>query len=117
MICIIPLTQILRKVKSAYTLKNGEKLNHVLFMDDLKIFAKSKREVNGLFSTVQILRNDIGMEFGIKKCGVLVLKRGKILSSEGVELPDVERNKETEKNRYEYLQSRTKYLEQIGVIQ
>ena len=117
MICIIPLTQILRKVKSAYTLKNGEKLNHVLFMDDLKIFAKSKREVNGLFSTVQILRNDIGMEFGIKKCGVLVLKRGKILSSEGVELPDVERNKETEKNRYEYLQSWTKYLEQIGVIQ
>ena len=117
MICMIPLTQILRKVKSAYTLKNGEKLNHVLFMDDLKIFAKSKREVNGLISTVQILSDDIGMEFGIKKCGVLVLKRGKILSSEGVALPDVERNKETEKNRYEYLQSRTKYLEQIGVIQ
>ena len=42
-------------------------------MDDLKIFAKSEREGNGLVSTVQILSNNIGVEFGIKKCGVLVL--------------------------------------------
>ena len=66
-ICMIPLSQILRKLKSGYTLKNGEKLNHLLFMDDLKIFAKSEREINGLISTVQILSNDTGMEFGIKK--------------------------------------------------
>ena len=51
-ICLIPLTQILRKVESRYTLKNGEKLNHLLFMDDLRIFPKSEREVNGLVSTV-----------------------------------------------------------------
>ena len=37
-LCMIPLTQILRKVKSGYTLKNGEKLNHLVFMDDLMIF-------------------------------------------------------------------------------
>ena len=66
-LCMIPLTQILRKLKSGYTLKNGETLNHILFMDDLKIFAKSDSEVDGLVSTVQILSNDIGMEFGIKK--------------------------------------------------
>ena len=36
-------------------------------MDELKIFAKSEREINGLISTVQILSNDTGMEFGIKK--------------------------------------------------
>ena len=63
-ICMIPLTQILRKVNSRYTLKDEERLDQVLFMDDLKIFAKSEREVNGLVSTVQILSNDIGMEFG-----------------------------------------------------
>ena len=43
---MILLTQILRKVESGYTLKNREKLNHFLFMDDLKIFPKSEREVN-----------------------------------------------------------------------
>ena len=40
-ICMIPLTQVLRKVESRYTLKNGEKFNSFLFMDDLKIFTKS----------------------------------------------------------------------------
>ena len=43
------------------------------------------------------------MEFGIKRCGVLVLKRGKVVSSEGVEMPDSERIKEIEKNGYKYL--------------
>ena len=103
MLCMIPVTQILRKVKSGYTLKNGEKLNHRLFMDDLKIFAKSECEVNGLISTVQILDNDIGMEFGTKRCGVLVLKSRKVVSSEGVEMNDGERIKEIEKNWYKCL--------------
>ena len=102
-LCIIPLTQILKKVKSGYSLKNGEKLNHRLFMDDLKIFAKSEREVNGLISTEQILNNDIGMEFGTKRYGVLVLKSRKVVSSEGVEMNDGERIKEIEKNCYKCL--------------
>ena len=97
------LTQILRNLKSAYTLKNGEKLNHFSFMNDLKIFAKSKREINGLVSTVKILSSDIEMKFGIKRFGVLVLKREKVVSSEGVEMPDGERVKEVEKNGYRYL--------------
>ena len=100
---MIPLSQILRKLKSGYILKNGEKLNHLLFMDDIKIFAKSECEINGLISTVQILSNDIGMEFGIKKFGVLVLKRETVVSSERVEMPDGERIKEVEKNGYGYL--------------
>ena len=33
-IFVIPVTQILRKVESGYTLKNGEKLNQLFFMDD-----------------------------------------------------------------------------------
>ena len=102
-ICMIPLIQILRKLKSGYTLKTGEKLNHLLFINDLKIFAKSTRGTNGLVCTVKILKNDIGMELAIKECGVLVLKRGNVVSSEEVKMPDGERIKEVEKNRYRYL--------------
>ena len=58
-------------------MKNEENLNCLLFMDDLKIFAKNEREVNGLISTVEITSNDIGLEVGMKKCGLLALKRGK----------------------------------------
>ena len=112
---MIPLTPTLRKVKSGYTLKNGEKLNHLLFMDDLKIFAKNEPEVNGLVSTVQILSNDIRMESGIKNFGVLVLKRGKVVSSEGVEMPDGERIKEVQKTGYKYL-GIFEYLRRIKLI-
>ena len=84
-------------------MKSGEKLNILLFMDDLKNFAKSECEVNGLVSKVQILRNDIGMEFRIQECGVLASKRRKVVSSEGEEMPDGERIKEVLKNGYKYL--------------
>ena len=43
------------------------------------------------------------MQFGIKKCGVIVLRRGDIVLSEGVEMPDGERIKEVQKNGYKYL--------------
>ena len=76
-LCMIPLTQTLRKLKSGYTLKNEETLNHILFMDDLKIFAKSDSAVDGLVSTVQILSNDIGMEFGMKKVWCTCIEKRK----------------------------------------
>ena len=68
-------------------MKNGEYLNHILFMDDLKIYAKTGREGYGLVSTVQILSNNIGMEVGIQKCGILIYKRAKVVSSKVVEMP------------------------------
>ena len=92
-----PYTDI-KKTKIRIYLEKRRKVEHLLFIDDLKIFAKSEHEVNGLISTVQILSNDIGMEFGIKKCGLLVLKRGAEVSSEGLEMPDGKRIKEVEKN-------------------
>ena len=46
-------------------------------MDDRKLFAKSNSQINSLVSAVYMLSEYIGMEFGIKKCGVLVPKRGK----------------------------------------
>lgn len=35
-----------------------------------------------------MFRNDIGTEFGIENCGVLVLKRSKVTQSKGISLPD-----------------------------
>ena len=52
------------------------RINPLLLMDDLKLFAKSNDENNSLVNTEYKLSEDIGMEFGIKNCGVLLLKRG-----------------------------------------
>ena len=53
--------------------------------------------------TIHIFSTDIGMEFGIKKCGVLILKRGKITRSEGIELPNGDKLKEVGEEGYTYL--------------
>ena len=39
------------------------------FINDLKVYAKNKAQIESLVSTVQMISQDIGMEFGIKKCG------------------------------------------------
>ena len=64
---MIPLTHVLRKAKARYTMAGGGKINHLLFMDDLKLYGKSENEIKGLVSTVEVFSQDIGMEFDIKK--------------------------------------------------
>ena len=89
MLCLIPLTLILHKSESAYQFSSTkEKINHLLFMDDLKLYAKNEKGLDSLVQTVRIFSKDIGMEFGIGKCGTLVLKRGKIRKLDGISLPD-----------------------------
>ena len=50
-------------------------MNHLLFMEELKLFAKSKNQIDSLVQTVRIFSEDIGMQFAIKKCGVLIMER------------------------------------------
>ena len=79
---MVPLSLILKKVNACYKwVKKDYKLNHLFFMDDLKLYAKSEEQTNTLVRTVHVFSTDIGMEFGIKKCGILTMKRGKIVKS------------------------------------
>ncbi|XP_063611810.1 uncharacterized protein LOC134785404 [Penaeus indicus] len=101
---IIPLSLILRKVTAAYEWGKKEyKVNHLLFMDDLKLYAKTEDQMSMLVRTVHMFSNDIGMEFGMKKCGVLTLKRGKIVRSEVIKLADGQTMKEVQEEGYTYL--------------
>ncbi|CAB4018161.1 Hypothetical predicted protein, partial [Paramuricea clavata] len=102
--CMIPLSLILRKEKVGYEFPGKElKINHLLFMDDLKMFGKNKQQIDSLVKTVNIVSKGIGMEFGIKKCGMLVMKRGKIVECNGIQLPDEETIKSVEEDGYNFL--------------
>ena len=71
---MIPLTKVHRKVKGGYVVKEGNvKVKHLLFMDDLKLFGRSDKEIDSLVKSVQVINKDIAMEFGIKECGVVVM--------------------------------------------
>ena len=48
-----------------------------MYMDDVKLFAKNEKELETLIQAVRIYNQDIGMEFDIEKCAILVMKSGK----------------------------------------
>ena len=60
------------------------KLNHLLFMDDLELFGKSSDQIDSLVQTVFMFSVDIGMEFWLNKCGVVTLKKGKLVNFDGI---------------------------------
>ena len=102
-VCLIPLTMVLHEVKAGYELKGKGRINHLLYMDDLKLYGKTKEQVESLVNTVQLISKDIGMEFGVAKCGMLVMKRGKVIECEGIMLPGGEVVKVIEDEGYRYL--------------
>ena len=67
--------------------QKANKINHLLFMDDLKLYSRSEKGLDSLVQTVHVFSEDIGMEFGIQKCAMLVMEKGKIVKSVRIELP------------------------------
>ena len=72
-------------------------------MDNLKLYGKNISQVDSLLQTVWSYSEDIGMKFGIDKCAVIELERGRLVRSERIELPDGERLKEVDQEGYKYL--------------
>ena len=72
LVVLIPISIILNEIDLRYVTRQNQKLNHLLFMDDLKQYPKSERELDSLIQTVRIFSGDVGMVFGLGKCAVLV---------------------------------------------
>ena len=97
---MMPLNHILRKC----TAGSQKKINHLMYMDDIKLFAKNEKELETLIQAVRIYSQDIGMEFGIEKCAMLVMKTGKRHLTDGLELPNQDKIRTLEENEtYKYL--------------
>ena len=57
-------------------------------MGDLKLNSPGEKQLDSLVQTLRVFSEDIGREFGIEKCAMLVMEKGKIVKSFGIELPD-----------------------------
>ena len=65
---------------------------------------KNEKELETLIHAVRIYSQDIGMECGIEKCAMLVMKSGKQYMTDGMELPNQDKIKTLGKNEtYKYL--------------
>ena len=64
---MMPLNHILRKCIGGYKLSKLQiKINHLMYMDDIKLFAKNEKELKILIQAVRIYSQDIGMELAQK---------------------------------------------------
>ena len=78
-LALILLSLILRKAKAAYEFSESkEKINHLLFMDDLKLYSRSEKGLDSLVQTVRVFSEDVGMDFGIEKCGMLEWRKERL---------------------------------------
>ena len=75
-----------------------------MYMNDIKLLAKNEKELETLKHAVRIYSQDIGMEFGIEKCAMLVMKIGKQHLTDGMELSNLDKIRTLSENEtYKYL--------------
>ena len=87
-LALIPLSQLLNDTGYGYRIEN-RKINHLFYIDDLKIFVKDDTELEKLLDAVRTFSDEIGMEFGLDKCAKATFKHGKMVESTNIVLNDI----------------------------
>ena len=79
-LCVNPLSHLLNKGCDGYmigpNLHRSTKITHLLFVDDLKTYAKSKEVAESQLHFITEFSRDIVMEFGTDKCAYLYIEKG-----------------------------------------
>ena len=65
-VCLLPLSHILRDAAPGYHFaSNRQEVNHLYYMDDLKLYASNEKSLESLIQTACVFSNGIVMEFGV----------------------------------------------------
>ena len=79
---------LLDKSTYGYRFKSGTTINHLLYMDDIKLYGANEQDIDSLIHFTRVFSSDTGMTFGLAKCGRLIVNRGKVKSTCGISLPE-----------------------------
>ena len=83
---MIPISSTLNRMKKGYLMEKEQPLiSHLMYMDDIKLYAKNVEGMKSMANTLKTISEDIGMEFGLDKCAKMSIKHGKVI--EGGHLP------------------------------
>ena len=52
-------------------------ISHLFYMNELQLYAKNDKELEGLLSILKQFGYDMGMEFGLNKCPKATSRKGK----------------------------------------
>ena len=72
---------MLNNTKCGYEIYR-KKVNHLFYVDDLKLLARNDGQLGGLLTTVKEFSNDIAMQFDLDKCAKATFKRGLFRTSD-----------------------------------
>ena len=87
---INPLSVLLNMEGVGYNLEKtrsktpGRVISHLLFMDDLKVYANNETNLKKLMEVVKGFSNDIGMKFGLDKCSKCSIRKGRKVGGEDI---------------------------------
>ena len=87
-IALNPLSALLNKSIYGYRFKSGTTINHLIYMGEIKLSSKNEQDIDSLMHLTRVFSSDIGMTFGLAKCGRLIVNRGKVKSTSGISLPE-----------------------------
>lgn len=82
---LAPLSSLLNNTSYGYTTSTST-INHLFYMDDLKTFGKNDQEQTSLLTIVKGFSDDIQMEFGLEKCSKATFKKGKLTTTENIQI-------------------------------
>ncbi|KAL1446706.1 hypothetical protein WDU94_005608 [Cyamophila willieti] len=107
-LCLNPLSKTLNRTKYGYQIKNQgnthHTINHLLYMDDIKLYAHDDNEMKELLKIVEKITTDTRMEFGINKCKVVHIRKGKLEQKDNQEMLNEEQIENMEPDEtYKYL--------------
>eukprot|EP00957_Ditylum_brightwellii_P211467 15366198-Ditylum_brightwellii.AAC.3 len=73
---LFPFSHILNRAALGFILCKN-KISHLLYIDNLKLYARNKEELCHALQIVEDFSRDINMSFGLDKCAILLIKNGK----------------------------------------
>ncbi|XP_044753832.1 uncharacterized protein LOC123313156 [Coccinella septempunctata] len=81
-ISLNPESYRLNSTEYGFAIKCGSRtmmnLNHLFYMDDFKHLASTKKQMQQMLKMVEEFSEDIKMKFGLEKCRLLNIMKGKI---------------------------------------
>lgn len=79
-----PLSNMLNNTTYGFQLKNKGrnvlKISHLAYIDDFKLYTSSTQQLQNMLHSVKIFSDDIKMSFGLDKCRVINIQRGKMIN-------------------------------------
>ena len=84
-VALIPLSKPINNTGYGYKIYDNT-LNHLFYMDDLKLFAQNDQQLQGLLNIVKQFSDNMRMEFGLDRCPKATFVCGKLLKTRSLKI-------------------------------